>query len=315
MRIVIIGAGMSGLIAARMLHEANHDVVILDKGRGPGGRMATRRIGEAVFDHGAQYFTTQTTWFQGLVHAWAELGVVCPWFSGDHPEHVRWRGTQSMNAITKHLASGLDVRLATTVTSVDIRNDDVRTQLVEGHEVVGDVCIITAPLPQTRILLDGCIEKLSSEHRHLLDEEAYDPCFAVIATLTASPEIATSGPLMLNDHPSIALITENMSKGISTTPCVTIHSTAEFARRQWEHDRTQTMQALLEAAAPYLSSAVVDAQIHGWKYARPTIVPLAPYICASDSPLVLIAGDAFGGPRIEGAALSGRAAANHILSL
>jgi predicted NAD/FAD-dependent oxidoreductase len=44
MRILVIGAGLAGLTAARRLQDRGHTVVVVDKGRAPGGRMATRRI-------------------------------------------------------------------------------------------------------------------------------------------------------------------------------------------------------------------------------------------------------------------------------
>ncbi|MDP3490273.1 MAG: FAD-dependent oxidoreductase, partial [Phenylobacterium sp.] len=44
MKIAIIGAGMAGLSCAEALSDAGHAVQVLDKGRGPGGRMSTRRI-------------------------------------------------------------------------------------------------------------------------------------------------------------------------------------------------------------------------------------------------------------------------------
>ena len=47
-RSIVIGAGIAGLLAARQLAEAGRDVTVLDKGRGVGGRLATRRIGEAT---------------------------------------------------------------------------------------------------------------------------------------------------------------------------------------------------------------------------------------------------------------------------
>ena len=53
------GAGLSGLLAARALAADGHEVVVLDKGRCPGGRLATRRIGGATLDHGAQFFTVR----------------------------------------------------------------------------------------------------------------------------------------------------------------------------------------------------------------------------------------------------------------
>ena len=56
---IIIGSGISGIACARALAVAGLPVRVLDKGRGIGGRMATRRValptGEVTFDHGAQY--------------------------------------------------------------------------------------------------------------------------------------------------------------------------------------------------------------------------------------------------------------------
>jgi predicted NAD/FAD-dependent oxidoreductase len=57
MKIVVVGAGISGCVSAFRLAEAGHDVTLLEKGRGLGGRMSTRRMGGARIDHGAQFFT------------------------------------------------------------------------------------------------------------------------------------------------------------------------------------------------------------------------------------------------------------------
>ena len=54
--VLIIGGGLAGLTAATILTEKGKIAIVLDKGRGPGGRMSTRRMGEARCDHGAQFF-------------------------------------------------------------------------------------------------------------------------------------------------------------------------------------------------------------------------------------------------------------------
>ena len=79
---LIIGAGMSGLLAARRLQQSGLKVTVLDKGRGLGGRMATRRILDGVFDHGAQFFTVRAPAFQDCVDEWLAEGAAQLWATG-----------------------------------------------------------------------------------------------------------------------------------------------------------------------------------------------------------------------------------------
>ncbi|MFN6068758.1 MAG: FAD-dependent oxidoreductase, partial [Pseudanabaena sp.] len=51
--VIVIGAGMSGLICAQQLKQAGLDVTIVEKSAGLGGRMATRRLQGTWVDHGA----------------------------------------------------------------------------------------------------------------------------------------------------------------------------------------------------------------------------------------------------------------------
>ena len=64
MHVVVVGTGIAGLMAAQSLTKNGHDVVVVDKGRSPGGRLATRRIDDATLDHGAQFFTVRDSLFE-----------------------------------------------------------------------------------------------------------------------------------------------------------------------------------------------------------------------------------------------------------
>src|SRR3990170_2758785 len=127
---VVVGAGISGLLAARELQTAGWRVVVLDKGRGVGGRMATRRVRDGTFDHGAQFFTVRAERFGRLVEEWLESGVVEEWSRGfadaegrqNEDGHPRYRGSEGMISIPKHLARGLDVRTGERVVEVNIRD-------------------------------------------------------------------------------------------------------------------------------------------------------------------------------------------------
>ena len=78
--VLILGAGISGLCCAGDLTQAGLRVTVIDKGRGIGGRFANRRIGEATFDHGAQYFTARDPRFQQFVAEWEKQGLVREWY-------------------------------------------------------------------------------------------------------------------------------------------------------------------------------------------------------------------------------------------
>ena len=106
---IVVGAGLSGLAAAGALSSAGHEVTVFDKGRGPGGRLATRRIGPATVDHGAQFFTVRSRRFEAMVEAWISAGVVGEWTRGfadrigEYKEdgYPRYKGTRGMTAIAE----------------------------------------------------------------------------------------------------------------------------------------------------------------------------------------------------------------------
>ena len=54
---LIVGAGASGILLARRLLERGVPALVLEKSRGVGGRVATRRIGTKKFDHGISSLT------------------------------------------------------------------------------------------------------------------------------------------------------------------------------------------------------------------------------------------------------------------
>ncbi len=100
--VLIIGAGMSGMAAASELSRAGLRVMVVDKGRAVGGRMASRRIGEAVFDHGAQFITARSDRFSHRMQEWCAQGAVREWcrgFSAEANGHPRWRGNPDMTAL------------------------------------------------------------------------------------------------------------------------------------------------------------------------------------------------------------------------
>mgnify|MGYP003327423128 CR=1 FL=1 len=110
--VVVIGSGLAGLTAARRLADAGRSVVILDKGRRPGGRMATEELaGGARADKGAQFFTVRSPELATAMVAWQDQGLVHEWCRGfTSPDgHPRYAVAGGMAALPAALAAGLEV--------------------------------------------------------------------------------------------------------------------------------------------------------------------------------------------------------------
>ena len=133
--VLIIGAGLAGLSAANDLQQAGHSVLVVDKGRGLGGRLAGRRIGEATFDHGAQFMTARETRFKAAVASWITAGVAAEWYSsypGQPNGHPRYRGVPTMTAIAKHLAIGLEILRGIRVDNISQQGSEWLANLDNG---------------------------------------------------------------------------------------------------------------------------------------------------------------------------------------
>lgn len=321
--VVVVGAGAAGLVAARAL-AVEHRVVVLDKGRGVGGRMATRRLGPAVLDHGAQFITTHSAEFADEVARWAALDLVRPWFRGrvgpsgvqEHDGHVRYRGTTSMNAVAKHLAEGLDVRRSTRASTIERSGGGWRISLEAGGEIRADAVVVTAPVPQALELLDRGGTTLDAEVRAALRRIRYEPCLAVMLRLQDAVELPDPGAVAPGGG-QIEWIADNGAKGISPAPALTLHASGEASVALWDEPDERVVAELLAAAQGALgrSLAVEQHSVQRWRYARPTVLHPDPCLVAAASPPLVVAGDAFGGPKVEGAVRSGAAAADRIRDL
>jgi renalase len=312
--ILILGAGLAGLLAATDLQASGFHPLVVDKGRGVGGRLASRRIGSATFDHGAQFITARTPRFAALLNEWQGLGLVTEWYRGTNAEHIYWRGVPSMTAIPKHLAKSLNVRLEMRMTVLKQEGSHWLAIFDNGETITANAVLLTAPVPQSLALLDAGGVALKASMREQLEAVEYEPCMAVMAVLNGASNIPQPGFIRFDSGP-ISWIADNQAKGISAVSAVTIHATPAFSLEHQEDDRHKMGQYLLEVAAPWLGSEVAEFQVHTWRYARPMHERDHPYLRLNQSPALLIAGDAFGGPRVEGAVLSGWAAAEALKEL
>ena len=311
MRTIVVGAGLSGLVAARTLHYAGHDVTVFDKGRGVGGRLATRRIDGAVLDHGAQFFTVRNDEFAVMVEGWLRDGVVREWCRGfgEADGHPRYVGTGGMTTIAKHLARGLDVRTSSLVFS--LRRDGVDGWIVrldDGTEHACDRVLLTAPLPQSYSLLFSAVIEMPADLRGI----DYDRTLGLLVTLASNGHLIAPPGGMQDPDEVFSFIGDNAAKGISATPAVTFHANADWSLRHFEEDNDAIHAELLRLARPWIGEVeILSSELKKWRFATPRSV--WPERCwTHESGTLALAGDAFAGPKVEGAVLSGLAAARSL---
>jgi predicted NAD/FAD-dependent oxidoreductase len=170
--VAIVGAGLAGLAAARTLRGAGRSVRLFDKGRAPGGRLATRRIShdgrEHRFDHGAQYLRAEGAGFAALL----EAAGAKAW-----PDPARRVPLPGMSALGRHMAAGLDVTTGCTVTALRREGEAWFIRHEAGEEGPFAALVVTTPAPQAVPLLASHAPAMAAA----LAAVRYAPCWTVLA--------------------------------------------------------------------------------------------------------------------------------------
>lgn len=289
---------MTGLSAARVLTQNGHEVTLLDKGRGVGGRMSTRKIELAKADHGAQYFSAKSPEFRLFIDELITEKVVSEW-QVPQRENVRYIGTAGMNTIPKFMAASLNIQL--NEKAIHLHFQSVETE--SGNQYPFDALISTIPTPQATELFQRSQTVLSETDQHVLASIEYDPCIAVLATLN-TPTTIEGGGLLLENQP-VAWIADNFQKGISSVPSVTLHASANYSQAHFEDNLQEVGKDLLASVSDWIApESIEQMQVHRWRYSLARQRHPHSFYKLEHAP-VYLAGDAFGIGNVEGAFLSG----------
>ena len=307
MAIAIIGAGMAGLAAAGQLVRGGESVRLFDKGRGPGGRMATRRamLGdtEVSFDHGAQYFTARSPEFREVVAGWISAGAAAEWGEG------RYVGTPAMSSVIRAMAAPLDVTWGAQVNAIDGGPGAWRLRMADGSstEEFGRV-VVAVPAEQAAVLLAAAAPDLAAGAGSVQSA----PCWAVMlgyaqATgMTVHDLEPESGPL--------GWVARNSSKaGRAGAETWVLHARADWSAEHLEDASEAVAEALTAAFRDLTGAAAPDlALAHRWRYARVTAALDEPFQFQAGLGLATC-GDWHLGARVEAAWTSGHLLAAELL--
>lgn len=350
---LVVGAGLSGLKIARDLHAAGRRLVVLDKGRGVGGRAATRRWDDVPVDHGAQFFTVRSPEFQAQTDRWLENGVCFPWANGFHqwdaehglraPDpkdaaHPRYACRQGMSALCKDLAVGLppdtlrlDARVVRLRRAQDQAGRGYWQAEIEGASAdapppAAYALALTLPTPQTLALLvaSDIPSRLDPDALGKLRAVAYAPTLAVLVRGSA-PKAPWQG-IQLKDK-TLGWISADTDKRPGGVPAdggqqiFVLHGDPAFSREWQDRDLDEAARQMVARAGEIVGDWITrlpDRQVHRWRYAN---VPhgveegTSLQLARAGEPPLHVAGDAFLHAKIEGAYRSGQEAAKAILTM
>ncbi|WP_375183099.1 NAD(P)/FAD-dependent oxidoreductase [Marinobacter sp.] len=312
-RIAIVGSGLAGLTAGLRLQRLGHDVTLFEKSRGPGGRLAAKRVPGGSADVGAQYFTARNPGFLPFLREYGGKHCFAEWHGrfgfrdehgqwGSFPDEPRYVGTPRMTAITRALSEHLRVTPETRIEHFARVEEGWQVFDTEGSDLgTYDQIIITAPPAQARDLLK------QSQLHHLaakLDDPVQKvlPCWAVAAHFAESPWTQHEG--MRLEHPVLYWVGNNSSKPKreDAGQWWVLHANPEWTQAHVDTPAEQVAELMLAAFQDIagFTDTADDTVTHRWLYARSRDGEQPGHLWFSVEGIGL-AGDWLAGGRVEGA--------------
>ena len=320
--VAVIGAGISGLICARTLHDHGLKVTVFEKSYGPGGRTATRRADPNLsFDHGAQYFTARDPHFARYVEAWIEQGIVAEWngriveidggeVSPKTDQPRRYVGVPGMKAMAQHLATDIELRRETRI--IGLARTRNRWELTDAgsqeHPSFDDV-VVAVPSPQSVDLLGE--HSFATEVR----EVHMTPCWTVLAAFERPIGVPWDGAFV-HDSP-LGWVARNSSKPgrNPSVDCWVLQATPDWSATHLKLTRPDVTALLIAQFAeiiPNPEPSPIHLDAHLWRFSA-TPQKLNRAALFDPTTRIAVCGDWLAGGRVEGAFRSGVAAAGYIL--
>lgn len=307
--VVVIGAGLTGLLCANTLQKKGYSVLILEKSRGLGGRLATRRIGKTIVDHGLSYFLEQGKYSQQLLTELQNHQIL----EGKEPQSYPLEDTlqkitvqpqyfapKGMTEIAKYLAQDLTIWRSCRVINLSPSQQNYWHINYESSQdnnpfVQAKILVSAIPAPQLRLLLQAShLNHLSETFLSSIQSVTYYPCLAVMAGYSqfSLTDIPWEQVNFLSDSDLAWIGVESRKRETPSETVIIVHSTPYYAESYLDYSDLQPIgKALIDKIATLLSSSLKSPdwyQVHRWRYAFPQTSVIEPYL-ETQTPLPLLA--------------------------
>ena len=293
---IIIGAGLSGLSCAQKLTKSM-GVLVLDKSRGVGGRMASRRTLNTKFDHGAQFYRLKND-ITSLHTQWNLENLTSLWFKSDLGEH--WNAKKGMTAFAKSIATNLNIELEKEVHTIANENSVWKIKTLNNEVYECKKLIFTSPVPQTLAILDRSqlIKRIQPEIYQSLLSITYSK--ALILLVTLEQDIVINNGYEEFQDSDFFSISNQKTKGVSDIPAYTITMSDKISNQLFDQPDPTSHDKILEIFKNHFPQAkVIGSELKKWRYCQAKAIYKDLY--CEVLPNVFLIGDAFGGASLLGA--------------
>lgn len=306
----IVGAGLSGLVAAHLLKSENSSFAVIEKSRGVGGRTSTRRGEFGIrFDHGAQFFTLRDERIRELLRPLLDQGIIHRWdgqiphdaYADSIKDSERFFAPQGMNRIAAYFAKDIPIRFETKVVRLEREKDAWKIFLISNGSDLEQVIsarrlILTAPIPQALPLVEPFCSIRSVE---MLSRISYRPCIAVL--LAREAEFLFGKARWLRNESPIEWVCDNFLKGLSARPALTVHLKEHESSKLFQREDSEIIDLVKRELGLFEQGDFLYEAIHRWRFSQPLQTWIGPGRFHLENSSLMLIGDGFSGGRMEGA--------------
>ncbi|MDI6400878.1 FAD-dependent oxidoreductase [Balneolaceae bacterium ANBcel3] len=327
MKIGIIGAGITGLTAGKVLAEAGHSVMIYEQGAFAGGRMASMTVNQWTADIGLPYFKSTSPEYKDFLEELASKNILREWKGDTYrydegkkerlpDEELLYIAEGGMMPVADSLGRWLDIRFhekiggITKIASSQTKKSPWMINSSRIEVFPADAVILAVPAVQAYGLVSTAQDELPLRKMvSVLDEISYSACCSFVAVYenAAMPD----WKLLRSKHPVVSMITNESSKRETGKDVVLVGQTSsEYTHRMQEafdgsvHNK-EIKKALSEMLGPWAGKPAHFETRH-WKFKGPKKKLEGHYLESDDETAPFaVAGDFFQGVPFETAYLSG----------
>ncbi|NEP15682.1 MAG: NAD(P)-binding protein [Leptolyngbya sp. SIO4C1] len=304
--VAIIGAGLAGLTCGLALQRAGYAVIWLDKSRGLGGRLATRRLHNTRVDHGVRYWAPSHPKLRSLSQQLVEQGVLQPWPVQRYQQQQGrlvpqplaqpvYSAELGLNAIAKALAAQAEPQadgFYRQHRAIALQQTDawqITCETPEGSRQLSARAVVMAlPAPQILPLL---ADQVAQPQLAALRAVDYAPSLSLMAGFSHRLDLNAEAWMIepARSSPIDWIGLDSSKRGADAPPALVLQSRADFAALYLDAPDLQTaVPPLLQAAQQVLSDFSIPTwwQIHRWRYAFVQRAYPAAAMTFDDRPLV-----------------------------